>query len=627
MKHSAVLLSVILAAAVPLVAQEPDLFGPGLVPGPGARPAHMRSSAVASHTAVAAGQEFHAAVEIRIDDGWVYYSPAPGEIAKPARVTVEAQGLVVGEILWPPDGPYESDLGGGEKVVNHVYKKRAVLYVPLTVPADAQAGRRTITIVAAGQVCGDVCIDVEVPASVAVTVGPDTVVNDAWTGQLADGLNSAVPAAKLPSLRPREVAGGAGPVAPSGAAGLTTWTGLGLALLAGLILNVMPCVLPVVPLRILSLAQMAGQQRRRMVTMGLAFAAGIVLFFVALAVVNAVLRLAAQQAFSLSGLFQFRAVRIGLALVLVALAANLFGLFNVVVPGRVAGMGPAGAQPGRGGHLTSAGMGLMMAVLATPCSFAILAQALAWAQLAPLWLGTASILTIGVGMAAPHAVLAAFPQLLDKLPRPGRWMELFKQSMGFLLLPVAIWLIFAGSRDTYPGWVVAYGVVLALSLWIWGTWVRFDAPRRRRIVVRSLAAVLAVGAGFWMLAPPKRLAVRFEEFSRERIEAAGREKRLVLVKFTSATCLSCVWLDRTVYSDPDVARELEARNVVALEADTTDADAPASKMLRQRFGGAPPLTALLPPGGRRAVRLDGKFTKADLLAALERASGARPTDG
>ncbi|MGB2823716.1 MAG: cytochrome c biogenesis protein CcdA, partial [Phycisphaerae bacterium] len=527
----------------------------------------------------------------------------------------------------PADRRYEADLGGGEKLVNHVYKKRAVIYVPLTTPAGARVGERSISAVASGQLCGNVCIEVEAPASAAVTVGRAPVANGAWTGDLADGLKKAMPAAKLPSVRLREPTGAAEPVAPSGAAGLTTLTGLGLALLAGLILNVMPCVLPVVPLRILSLAQMAGQQRRRMITMGLAFAAGIVLFFLALGVVNVVLRLAAQRVFSLSGLFQFHPVRIGLAMVLVALSANLFGLFNVVVPGRLAGLGSGASQPGRGGHLTSVGMGLMMAVLATPCSFAILAKALAWAQLAPLWLGTVTIVTIGLGMAAPHAVLVAFPRLLDKLPRPGRWMEIMKQSMGFLLLPVAIWLIFAGSQDPYPGWAVAYGVVLTLCLWIWGTWVRYDATLRRKIVVRGLAALLAVGAGVWMLAPARESAVKFERFSHERIETAGREKRLVLVKFTSATCLSCIWLDRTVYSDPEVARELEARGVVALKGDTTDADAPESKMLRERFRGAPPLTVLLPPDGREPVRLDGKFTKADLLAALEKASAGGPGDG
>ena len=265
----------------------------------------------------------------------------------------------------------------------------------------------------------------------------------------------------------------------------------------------------------------------------------------------------------------------------------------------------------------------MMAVLATPCSFAILAKALAWAQVVPLWLGTVAILTIGLGMAAPHAILAAFPQLIDRLPRPGRWMELLKQSMGFVLLPVAIWLIFAGSDDTYPGWVIAYAVVLAMSLWIWGTWVRYDTSLRRKIVIRGIVAALALSAGIFMLKPPKAPVIAFEKFTHERLEAAERENRTVLVKFTSATCLSCIYLDRTVYSDPEVARELESRKVVTMKADTTNANTPASKMLKERFRGAPPLTVLLGPDGRKPIRLDGKFTRADLFEALTRVSGGK----
>jgi len=598
-------LAVAAAWAAPALAQAPVL--PGASRAFAAQTEHLRASAVVSHTTVAPGQRFHVAVELQIDEGWVYYSPAPGEVAKPAKVAVEAEGLITGEVLWPADHPYRTDLGG-EVIVNHVYTKRAVIYVPLRVPADASPGRRTVTVVVSGQVCGNVCVDVEAVSSAEVTVGPAAAAADAWTAQLAGDLARAMTAADIPAAR--------APAAPPGVSSLTIWTGLAMAMLAGLILNIMPCVLPIVPLRILSLVQMAGRQRRRMITLGLAFAGGIFLFFAALATVNVVLRLAAEHVFSLSAMLQFRSVRIALAMILVALAANLFGLFNVVVPGRLAAADPGGGAKSRG-HVASLGMGMMMAVLATPCSFAILAKALAWAQIVPLWLGTLAILMIGVGMAFPHAVLAAFPQLVERLPRPGRWMELFKQSIGFLLLPVAVWLIFAGSDDAYPGWVIAYGVVLTACLWVWGTWVRYDASPGRKIVVRGLAVLLAAGAGFAMLRPPARLAVPFEAFDTGRIEQAHRDNRTVLIKFTSATCLSCLWLDRTVFSDPEVAAEIARRNIVALKADTTDAGTPASLMLRRRFRGAPPLTVLLPPGGGKPVRIDGKFTKARLFQAFD----------
>ena len=608
MKRLPVLLCVIFVANAAAIGRGLDLDDLGLPSSLDVAAEHLRASAVPSHTTVAAGREFHVAVEVLIGDGWVYYSSNPGKIAKPANITVEAEDLVVGDILWPPDRPYETDLGDGEKLINHVYQKRAVIFVPLTVPAEAKPGERTIMVVVDGQICSKVCIDVETAASAVVTVGPNAVANDAWSAELVDGLRAAM------SGEPR---------VPSGAEALSVWAGLGLALLAGLILNIMPCVLPVIPLRILSLVQMAGENRRRFITLGLAFAGGIVLFFIALAAANIAFTTIAQQTLNLNVHLQYRPVRIALALVLVGLAGNLFGLFHVTVPTRLAGLGQG--EPGRKtqGHLAVAGMGLMMAVLATPCSFAILAAALTWAQFQPLALATLGIIMIGVGMAAPHAVLVAFPNLVNKLPKPGRWMELLREGMGLILLPVALWLILAGSEDTYTGWVIAYAIVLAMCLWIWGKWVRYDASLRRKLIVRGLAVMLAVAAGFWMLSPSRPLAVAFEPFNHQRIDDAHRNGQAVLLKFTSATCVSCIILDRTVYNDAQVAEELARRNIVAMKADTTDADSPASKMLKDRFRGAPPLTVILAPGGARPIRLEGKFSKADLLKALDAAAEDR----
>jgi thiol:disulfide interchange protein len=446
---------------------------------------------------------------------------------------------------------------------------------------------------------------------VTVVVAAAGAGNAAWTSELAAGLRAAVPARELPALR-SAVANPSVPTEPRGVVGLDTWAGLALAVLAGLILNVMPCVLPVIPLRVLSLVQMAGQGRRRLVLMGLAFAGGIVLFFVGIAAINVVVRLTWQESFSISGLFELPGARVAMALIVVALAANLFGLFTVTVPQRLAALD---RRPSRRGLAASAGMGLMMALLATPCSFAVLAQAFAWAQVVSLPLGTGAIVLIGVGMAAPHAMLVAFPGLLKKLPRPGAWMELFKQSMGFALLPVAVWLIFAGSEAVYPLWVIDYAIVLTACLWIAGRWVRYDAPPARKALVRGGALVVAVAAGVWMLTPGAPPAVTFETFDAARIDEAVRGGKTVLVKFTADTCTSCRWIDWHVYDRSDVARELQARQVVAFKGDTTNRGSPAWRMLKERYASAVPLTVILGPGGKD-VRLEGEFSKERLFEAI-----------
>jgi len=222
-------------------------------------------------------------------------------------------------------------------------------------------------------------------------------------------------------------------------------------------------------------------------------------------------------------------------------------------------------------------------------------------------------------MAFPHAVLAAFPDLLKWLPRPGRWMELFRHAMGFLLLLAVVWLLQTLSEQSYPFWVTAYGVVLMMCLWIWGTWVRYDAPLRRKLLVRGAAVALAVGLGIWMLSPPSPLAVTFEPFEPARITEARNEGRTVLLKFTASWCVSCRWVDWQVYNDDRVADELEARDVLVMKGDVTSSKSPASRMLDERFRGSPPLTVIFPPAGGEPIFLVGKFSRAELISALDRA--------
>ena len=375
----------------------------------------------------------------------------------------------------------------------------------------------------------------------------------------------------------------------------------------------MPCVLPIIPLRLLALLNQAAGSRRRFVTLALAFAGGIFLFFVALAVLSAVLKVTLAYTLNWGDLFTVPGFVIALGLLLVAMAANLFGVFEVSVPQAIA------SAHSRGGHVGAAGTGLVMAVLSTPCSFGILAAAFGWAQGQSLALGTAGILMIGVGMAAPHAVLAAFPGVVGRIPAPGRWSELFKHFVGFVLLAIAAWLL-SIQTAVGMGWVLAYAVLLTACLWAWGTWVRFDTPARRRWVVRALAVATAVAGGWWMLSQPRPLAVTFEPFDPPAIERARAAGRPVLVKFTAGWCGECKIIDWRVYNNAAVARAVRDANAVAMIGDATSRDGAAWKMLRERFGQGVPLTVVLPPGDAPPTVLAGLFGPEDLIAALRAAA-------
>jgi thiol:disulfide interchange protein len=607
-----------------------DPLGPSLDPlgGQGGGIEQFRVQAVASHTRVTPGQSFYVAAEVSLEADWVWYAAElnyDGDFPfQPARMEVQAEGLAVGEILWPPDQDYAAPTGSGTAVIR-VYKDSPIVYVPLSVPAEADLGETyRITLRPQGQICSDSCIPLmDIAASTRVTVGEEALAGSEWENspRFRTGLDEAHTLEELRAMRsePTEPAA-AGESLENLAVALL------LAALAGVLLNVMPCVLPVIPIRILTIVEMGGQSRRRFVTLGLSFAGGMMAFFLLIAAINIVLKLTTGEAFDLNRMFQFEAFRILMVVIVVALAANLFGVFNVVVPSRVAQL-DSDVQAAGKGHARSFGMGVMMAVLALPCSFAFLASAMLYAQTHPLWEGTLVILTIGLGMSAPHALLVAFPTLVDKLPRPGRWMELFKQSTGFVLLLVGVWLLatLRGDAGSYPYWVLAWCVLLVGGLWMWANWVRYDAPLKKKLLVRGVAVALVAGAGAWMLSPPAEPLVKGRDFDLSAIEQARSEGKVVVVKFTATWCTKCIQQDYSVFNTPEVAEVLNAEDVLYVKGDVTDTSSSASQWLRPRYGLQIPLTLVYPPQGEHLPPLRSDLTPEILLKAIEQARSEEPS--
>jgi len=604
--------------AAPVRAQAPGgLRGELGSPALGAEPAQRLSArAIVSHSTVVPGGTFHVAVEMTVaKDTWLY-GPVPGGTVTappiPLRIRAAPGELAAEAVLFAPTSEHVTRYPDGKLDVHNVYEPTGYAFLPVTVPAAAEPGRYEVSLKVDGLVCEQdgQCVPVQQDLTASVEVGAAAVASPDWTERLTELLAEsktaeewAAPPAHAAEAEVRE----------ADVPGLTAAAGLGLAVLAGLILNVMPCVLPVIPLRLFALLEQARESRRRFITLGLAFAGGILLFFVGIAAANVLLKLTLAYTLKWGDMFRHPEFIVAMVLLLVALAVNMFGVFTVTVPGRI-----ASAEAG-GGHLGAVGMGLLMAILSTPCSFAILAAAFGWAQAQNLVLGTVGILLIGVGMAAPHAVLAAFPKAVRRIPRAGRWTELLKEFVGFVLLLVAIWLL-AGQMDrAYPAWVLGYGVVLAMCLWVWGRWVRHDDPARRKWPVRGGAVILAAAAGWWMLSPPAPPAVPMRPFDAADIARAREAGKTVLVKFTASWCLECKLVDMRVFDDAEMAEALRARGVAAFKGDVSTREMPASEMLYGRLGQpGPPVTAILPPGSAPPILLKGLFSKQDLFDALDR---------
>ncbi len=389
------------------------------------------------------------------------------------------------------------------------------------------------------------------------------------------------------------------------------WYALGLALLAGLSLNIMPCVWPVLPLVVLRIVEQAQKNKGRKIAMGLAFCIGIVLFFACLAVANIVLHLAFSTTLQWGDQFRNPVFVIIMALVLVVLALFMFDVFTVVVPASVSGKSSSGK-----GYPGTVGMGFLAAILSTPCSFGLLAAAFAWAQGQPLLPATIVILCIGLGMGIPYVILTAIPGLLERLPKPGKWMDIFKKFVGFVLIAVAVWMITIVPQAKRTG-VLYFAVVLAFCLWMWGGWVGFGSKLRNKAIVRVLAAALAVAAGFYLLRPHAKL-IDWQSYDAQRIEKAIEQDKPVLIKFTADWCLSCKAIDMFVYSRKDVAGLIKDKDILAVKADTTKKDYPATAALANVYGepGVPVSILLLP--GEKNIRWHDKTFASELIEQLKK---------
>jgi len=250
-------------------------------------------------------------------------------------------------------------------------------------------------------------------------------------------------------------------------------------------------------------------------------------------------------------------------------------------------------------------MGFLAAILSTPCGFGILAASFGWAQVQNLPVATVAIMVIGLGMAAPYAILTSLPGLLNRLPKAGRWMELFKQGIGFVLLVIAVKLVSAFPEARRMN-ILYFSVVLAFCIWMWSSWVSYNTKKLQKYLIRIAAVAIAVAAGWIFLTAPARQLIDWQDYNADTIEKALAENRPVLIKFTAKWCLACQAAEKMVYSREDIATLIEQKGVLAIKADTTEKDFPATIALRNVYNEpGVPVSILYTPGRKESIRWHG----------------------
>jgi len=408
------------------------------------------------------------------------------------------------------------------------------------------------------------------------------------------------------------------------------------AFIGGLILNIMPCVLPVIALKILGFVGEAGSQPRRVRLLGLMYALGVLVSFLVLAGVVIGLKAAGHRAgWGLQ--FGNPIFLVSLTTLVLLVALNLFGLFEVSLAGRA--LDSASQLTRQHGFPGAFFNGLLATALATPCTAPFLSPALgfAFAQSAPVIL--LIFLTVGLGLSAPYVALSWNPAWLKYLPKPGVWMEKFKIGMGFLMLLTTVWLFNLAGGDFGPKvlWLGIFLVIVAFAAWVFGEFAQ--RGRRHQGLALGITAALVIGGYTYALEDQlhwrdpltasaaggslKESAdgIDWGRWTPAAVVAAQTAGHPVLVDFTARWCAICLLNKKTSLEIPAVRARLKARDAVALLADyTRTPDDITDELTRHGRAGVPLVLVFPKTAGAAPIILPDLLTPGIVLDALDQAA-------
>jgi thiol:disulfide interchange protein/DsbC/DsbD-like thiol-disulfide interchange protein len=371
---------------------------------------------------------------------------------------------------------------------------------------------------------------------------------------------------------------------------------LGGMLLGGLILNLMPCVFPVIGLKIMGFVQQSGSARKKIALHGVMFTVGVLASFGVISGILFAARAAAGTGGDAIGWgyqLQNPWVVLTLMLLMLVLALNLFGVFELGTSATSVG-GSLQSKQGLGGSFFS---GVLATIVATPCSAPFLGVAIGAAISLPAAQFFAAFAAMAIGLSLPYLMLSIFPNLVSFLPRPGAWMESFKQAMSFFLFATAGYLlwVYAGQvgLDNLLNPIVGL-CGIAIAAWIYGRWNLPHRPSRARRNAVRLTLLFAIG-GFLLAKPPQKSALVWEPWSQQRVDELLADGVPVYIDFTAQWCATCQVNKRTAYSKK-VIELMKQKGIVALKADKTSPDPKIDAKLQELGRTAIPVNVLFVPG-------------------------------
>jgi len=638
-----VLLIGLLAAIAPATAQ--PSFGSGGSPFGGRAP-NVEASVQTRYTAVARGEILPVAVTIKHRNGFHTW-PVKGH----ADLGPDFEFAIRTEIGLASDAPvwsavdhqlqlpelYEARVmdptGQQDYVRKPTYHEDAVFYLPISIAADAPLGEQTLTVALAYQACDETeCLAPEYPrfeisftvveAGAAAQVRERT--EDLFSGMSEFELLEATADGEAPLIAEESGRAFFGISIPSPTSPLGIVVIALLAALGGAILNLTPCVLPVIPIKIMTISAHANSPGKSLV-LGLWMALGVIAFWAGLGVLAASFSAFADP----SRLFGIWWITGGIGLLIGAMGIGIMGAFEIKLPKAVYAVNPK-ADSATG----SFGFGVMTAVLGLPCFGFVAGALLAGSATLPWGVVMTIFVAMGVGMAMPYLILSASPKLVKRIPKTGPGSELVKQVMGLLLLAAAVYFIgagvfaFLGGTAGLPWWMksIHWWVIGLFALgaggWLAYRTFRISKTMAPKVGMAVVGLIIATGG---VAAAVDRSVSAYTNFwvaySVEDLDRARQSGNVVVLDFTAEWCLNCIALKSSVLSQNPVKPVLQGAGVVPMTVDLTSRSAAGWDKLSELGQTGIPLLVIYGPGTGDEPWMANNYTQGQVMAAIEAARG------
>ena len=603
------------------VATSADGFRPGTI--------HAAISGQIEPANVTPGGEANLVITAKMDSGWHVYAYAeknPDEISQPTLIAVVDPPWSLGKVR-SSEPPIEKETGIAIEPVQRYHEGQVSWTIPIKVPATAKSGATVVQGMIGYQTCSDSSCDRPVAAFFSTQIDVGSTVGGVAPLRFAKANYATVNS--YTETGAANVQNAASSPAPSvvgdfdlnkihvddAATGHSILYVIALAFVGGFLLNFMPCVLPVIGLKIMSFVQQAGEQRGRVLVLNVMYALGMLSVFWLLAVFATFFSLGWGEQYNNT------AFTITLLCVVFVMGLSLIGVWEIPIPGFV-GSGKANELAQQEGLAGAFSKGILTTVLATPCSGPGVAAAITWTTNKPSVLIFLVFTCMGLGMSLPYLLIGAFPSLVRFVPKPGPWMNTFKQTMGFVLMGTVVYLFTLIDTDYFIPTLAFVFALWAACWWIGRIPITADSwGKAKAWIAASMFAALVGWFGFGY-EPNRDHDLPWEDFSLAALDRYVKEDRTVLVDFTADWCPTCKVLERTVLNTRPIRQLVDKNEVVTLVADWSKNDDPEIEALLRALGSAQlPVIAIFPAGEPyRPTKLTGGYTRARLLEQL-RAAG------